>query len=109
GAGEHADMEQNILPFTLLADAVGHTTAAPRFHFVYIATCFADPTVHLFDNTFESTVVQVGMDNTNQFICTHLGETSFPRDSPQTMHCKRKPGAERIARGARPLIKRVVF
>src|SRR6185295_18498983 len=67
------EVQENVLTFSLFADLVRHSTAAPDIHFIHTSACFADPARDAVDYTFKCSLIQFGLDNANEFVFAHEG------------------------------------
>src|SRR5262245_5533026 len=67
------NVHQNVLTFSLLTDLVSQPAAAPDIHFIHAAACFRDPTGYTVDHTFKCGLVQLGLNNANEFVFAHEG------------------------------------
>src|SRR5690349_19268001 len=65
GGRGHGYVQKNILTFAVLLDDVGHLATTPNIDLVDTAAGITDPAFYLFESTVKSSLIQVGLENTN--------------------------------------------
>jgi hypothetical protein len=77
----------------LFADQVCKLALAPYIHFANCTACICDPTFYSLDYFVKSGLIQIGLDDANQFIITHEG--NLLSTGLLLFDTVGKPGAER--------------